>query len=121
MKIVLIEDDVVLSGILLDRLKSYGYQVLHVETIHAFEPFLRLYEPDLIITDLLLSGVTAKELIDYFSQFVCPILLISSVDQEDLNYFATMVAAKRAFQKPFDPSLLIEEVNAIRKEVMNAQ
>ena len=119
MKIVLIEDDAVLSGILLDRLRCEGYQVLHIETIHTFEPFLQMYEPDLIITDLLLSGVTAKELIDYFGQFVCPILLISSVDKEDLHYFASMVGAKRTFQKPFDPARLIEEVNNLGREALN--
>jgi DNA-binding response OmpR family regulator len=120
MKIVLVEDDPVLSGILLDRLKSDGYQVLHVETIHTFEPFLHMYEPDLIITDLLLSGVSARELIDYFTQFSCPVFIISTVDQEDLNYFATMVGAKKFFQKPFDPSRLIDEVNTVRREVINA-
>lgn len=120
MKIVLVEDDPVLSGILLDRLKCDGYQVLHVETIHTFEPFLHMYEPDLIITDLLLSGVSARELIDYFNQFTCPVFIISTVDQEDLRYFATMVSAKKYFHKPFDPARLMYEVDSIRKEVINA-
>ena len=110
MRIIIIENDPVFSSVLTEHLRDSGHEVYLFESICAFESVLRMLDPEVIVTDLLLSGVTAKELVDFYRQFECPIYVMSSIDQDDLTYFAEEVKAKGYFHKPFHSDLLINEL-----------
>lgn len=100
MKIAIIEDDSVVSSLLKEQLVEDGHEVMHVKNLQSFEALLRLFTPELIITDIMLNGVTPRELMDYFTEFDCPIFVISSMDQEDIAFFADAINASAFFQKP---------------------
>jgi DNA-binding response OmpR family regulator len=118
MKIALVEDNPVVSGIIKQHLIEMKHQVLHIDTIHSFQRLLNLFKPDLIITDLLIYGISSRELIDYYNQFSCPLFVMSSVDEDDLTYFAKMINAKAFFHKPFDPLEMLKEIeNVINEDI----
>jgi DNA-binding response OmpR family regulator len=118
MKIALVEDNPVISGIIKEHLIEKRHRVLHISTIHSFEVLLNVFEPDLIITDILIYGISSRELIDYYKQFNCPIFVMSSIDKDELNYFSEMIDAKAKFHKPFDPIELVQELeDVINKKI----
>jgi DNA-binding response OmpR family regulator len=118
MKIALVEDNPVISGIIKEHLIEKRHRVLHISTIHSFEVLLNVFEPDLIITDILIYGISSRELIDYYKQFKCPIFVMSSIDKDELNYFSEMINAMAKFHKPFDPIELLQELeDVINKKI----
>lgn len=119
MKIALVEDNPVISGIIKEYLTERKHQVLHIDTISSFEMLINLYKPDLIITDILIYGISSRELIDFYSQFGCPLFVMSSIDVEDLIYFAQMINAKAFFHKPFDPLEMLKEVDNVMNKKLD--
>lgn len=114
MRIVIVENDPVFSSVLTEHLRDCGHEVYLFESICAIESVLKALSPHVIVTDLLLTGVTAKELIDFYRQFECPLYVMSSVDKEDLHYFAREVNAQGYFHKPFHSELLIDELKRFK-------
>jgi DNA-binding response OmpR family regulator len=119
MKIAVVENDTVFSSILMDLLRQEGHEVYLFDSIAEFGAVLEKMEPDVIITDLMLPGVSSGELIDFYNQFVCPVYVMSSIEEEDLNYFAERINAKGYFHKPFHSFVLLQELHEIENRIKN--
>jgi DNA-binding response OmpR family regulator len=113
MRIIIVENDPIFSSVLTEHLRDHGHEVYLFESISDFESVLKMMVPEVVITDLLLAGISGKELVDFYKQFECPLYVMSSVDKEDLIYFSQEVGAKGYFHKPFHSEQLMEELNRL--------
>ena len=99
-RIIIIEDNQVIQHILRSWFSEEDYQVVSLDSIEGLTNKVRLFKPDLIITDIMIPNTTADELISVFNDINTPIIVISSMDAEDVVFFAARINAIGSFTKP---------------------
>lgn len=114
MKILIVEDDKVMSNNLEALLKPEGYEVVVAsDGIQALKMIIDT-EPALIITDILMPNLAGLELLNIYKGQLfqeTPVIVISSMDSYDVQYFSIAVGAVAYFVKPFSGTEIIRTVN----------
>ena len=117
MKILIVDDTTMLMALSL-KLKSKGHDVLTaqnaLEAIKAVESNL----VQLVISDLLMPGVSGYELITLLKQFYLrsvPMIIISSLDGYKMAKTALDVGAIDYIQKPIDFKLLYKKIQMLNR------
>ncbi len=112
--IVIIEDDRDYLEVLTELLKTEGYEVYGAET--GFDVIERMVDkkPDLVITDLKLPHISGEQVMQVFKDKDViegvPVLVISSMDEDDIKEASEKIGAKAYIQKPVDKNELVELV-----------
>lgn len=113
-RILMVEDDEVIAGLVKKHLESWGYQVDCVtDFAHVLEAFVRL-DPQLVLLDLKLpfcNGFHWCEEIRKVSQV--PILFLSSAGDNMNMVMAMSRGADDFIAKPFDLEVLAAKVQAL--------
>ncbi|HVX52162.1 MAG TPA: response regulator [Chitinophagaceae bacterium] len=119
MKILIAEDDPIMLETIKEQLKKDAYTILGTndgrEALQALESF----EPDLIITDILMPYTSGLELIGLIrsgKSEKIPILVLSALDEEATVLEAFSLGANDFLSKPFNPA----EFNIRVKRLLNA-
>ncbi|MFN3998134.1 response regulator transcription factor [Algoriphagus sp.] len=117
-KILIIEDDLLISSLVQFRLKKDGYETRLVcdgnEGIKAIDE----YTPDLIITDVMMPFRSGIEIIHHAkqSQPNTPIIVLSSLgEEEEVVLEAFNLGVADFIPKPFNPNELAIRVKRILK------
>ncbi|TRX22118.1 response regulator [Flavobacterium franklandianum] len=117
-KIVLAEDNSVLSLLLKFRLEKEGYKLLiAVDGKQAIE-LIEEYNPELILTDIMMPFVSGLEVISYVRNKLnlkTPIIVFSSAGQEEIVLKAFDLGATDFMSKPFSPHELVIRVKRLLK------
>lgn len=117
-EILIIEDDKVMQLLLRNLFKDAGYAV---ESIMDGKDILDINtsSADLIIVDMMIPHVyESAELINLYKDHKAPIIVVSSIDEEDGIYFKKKINAQAFFSKPFDSKKLLKEVEVqLNKQV----
>lgn len=113
MKILIAEDDDLMSKTLEFRLKRDGHQV--IVTHDGREALQKIIEqtPDLIITDIMMPYSSGLEIIGAVRQnyqLKTPIIILSGMGQEDVVLEAFALGADDFITKPFSPNELTVRV-----------
>jgi len=118
-KILLVEDDPDLSGLLLETLKSSGYQVELCESGREALAALRSYDPDLLLMDVMLPGLDGHSLaadISNDGKFnKLPIIVMSALTNSRCM-FEGLPQVAAFFPKPFNTEDLIEAIKTALAE-----
>ncbi|MFV8323376.1 response regulator transcription factor [uncultured Flavobacterium sp.] len=108
-KIVLAEDNSVLSLLLKFRLEKEGYELLiAIDGKQAIE-LIEENNPDLILTDIMMPFVSGLEVISHARnklELATPIIVFSSAGQEEMVLKAFNLGATDFMSKPFSPNEL---------------
>ncbi len=110
MKILVCEDDVMLSKGIEFRLKKEGYEITCVENGKEAMEILEDNEFNLIITDMLMPYSNGLELIDFVrtkQKMDTPIIVLSRVGDSTTVVEAFKMGANDYVTKPFSPEELI--------------
>lgn len=115
-KILIIEDDLLISSLVDFRLKKEGYITKLVvngnEGVEAIQEFL----PDLIITDVMMPFKSGIELIHYAKKEFpdIPIIVLSSLGEEEgVVLEAFHLGVSDFIPKPFNPNELALRVKRV--------
>lgn len=115
-KIVLAEDNSVLSLLLKFRLEKEGYKLLiAVDGKQAIE-LIEEHNPELILTDIMMPFVSGLEVISYVRNKLnlkTPIIVFSSAGQEEIVLKAFDLGATDFMSKPFSPHELVIRVKRL--------
>ena len=107
MKILLAEDEPVMSMAIATRLRNDGYEVVTAANGMEAINHLETITPDLIITDILMPYTSGLELIGIvksnFSQSKIPIIVLSALGQEATVMEAFQLGADDFLTKPLNP------------------
>ncbi|MEX6691133.1 response regulator transcription factor [Danxiaibacter flavus] len=122
MRILIAEDDPVMLRAIATRLTNDGYEIATVadgqEALKMFEEF----NPDLIITDILMPYTSGLELIGVVKSNLLkkiPILVLSAYGQENTVLEAFDLGADDFLTKPFNPLELSTRVKRLLKKISN--
>jgi DNA-binding response OmpR family regulator len=115
-KIVLAEDNSVLSLLLKFRLEKEGYKLLvAVDGKQAIE-LIEEHNPELILTDIMMPFVSGLEVISHVRNklnFETPIVVFSAAGQEEIVLKAFDLGATDFMSKPFSPHELVIRVKRL--------
>lgn len=115
-KIVLAEDNSVLSLLLKFRLEKEGYKLLiAVDGKQAIE-LIEEHNPELILTDIMMPFVSGLEVISHVRNKLnsqTPIIVFSSAGQEETVLKAFDLGATDFMSKPFSPHELVIRVKRL--------
>ncbi len=115
-KILIIEDDLLISSLVQFRLKKDGYETILVkdgnEGIHAIDTT----DPDLIITDVMMPFRSGIEIIHHAKKTKpeIPIIVLSSLgEEEEVVLEAFNLGVVDFIPKPFNPNELAIRVRRV--------
>lgn len=119
-RLLLIDDDEALRGVLAKSLHYAGHQVLQAGDGQQGLDLVETVAVDLVITDLIMPVQEGVETIVRLrrSHAHVPIIAISGGSTNAPLYLeiANKIGAKRILPKPFTPQELVEMIDAVLKE-----
>jgi DNA-binding response OmpR family regulator len=117
-KILIIEDDLLISSLVQFRLKKDGYDTHLVSDGNEGMKAIDSYHPDLIITDVMMPFRSGIEIIHHAkqSQPNTPIIVLSSLGEEEQVVLEAFNLGVADFvPKPFNPNELAIRVKRVLK------
>ena len=113
-KVLIVEDDEVISAAIASKLSKYGLGVRKVEDFHRVDEEFITYDPSLVILDISLpfyNGYMWCEKIRKISKV--PVLYISSMSDNMNIIMAMNMGGDDYLAKPFDLDVLVAKVQAL--------
>jgi diguanylate cyclase (GGDEF)-like protein len=115
-KILSVEDDPDQATFIRAFLESAGYQVRTCTDPKQFDSFLSAFQPDLILLDVMLPGMTGYELAKYVRQneryAALPIIFLTTQGQLEARIEAAKSGVDEHLVKPVAPALLLSSVSS---------
>ena len=116
MKILICEDEEMLLTAIEFRLRKQGFALaLAQDGMEALEK-IRQEMPDLVVADINMPKLTGLELIRYIRAELkssIPIIIVSSLDQDEVVLEAFRLGANDFIAKPFKPAELVLRIRKI--------
>jgi DNA-binding response OmpR family regulator len=116
-RILVVEDDADLGGLLCDLLRTEGYDAVRVEDGDQAVRHVAQDPPDAIVLDVMLPGMDGFEVCQRlkFSRDtnLIPILMLTALDDDKARGKGLRVGADRYLTKPFEPDELLREIRHI--------
>lgn len=122
-KILVVEDDQTIAGMIQTLLETNGYQVLLAQRCRQGILMLSSHVPDLVVLDLGLPDLDGEEFIRIVrSSSMVPIIVLSARSDEKDKVYALDLGANDYITKPFGTAELLARVRAsLRINRMNLQ
>ena len=113
-KILIVEDDATIAGVLSSHLTKWGFQVRAVEDFHTvLDQFLR-FDPQLVILDVTLPCFNGYHWCGEIRKLSkVPILFLSSAADNMNIVMAINLGADDYISKPFDLEIVLAKVQAL--------
>lgn len=115
-RILVVEDDADLGGLLCDLLRSEGYAADRVDDGDQAVHRVAADPPDAIVLDVMLPGMSGFEVCQRlkFSRDTnrIPILMLTALDDDKARRKGLRVGADRYLTKPFEPDELLREIRS---------
>jgi two-component system, OmpR family, alkaline phosphatase synthesis response regulator PhoP len=114
-KVLLIEDDAAISRALADNLTHEGYEAVTAATGEEGYVRRKSFNPDLIVLDLMLPGMSGLELCRKFRSegIQTPILMLTAKSEESDRVLGLDLGADDYVTKPFSLRELMARVRAL--------
>lgn len=115
-KILVVEDERMLLKTIEFKLKKEGFTVVTAENGKIAQEMIHKESPDLIISDIMMPYVSGLELIKFVRASThsdIPVILLTTLRQEQNVIKAFEMGADEFMTKPFSPNELIIRVNRI--------
>ena len=116
-KILVVDDDVTMTGLIQALLTMEGHQTTIVNDSTTAMAVAAQLNPDLITLDLMMPGLTGFELCELLHQdprFAnIPIMIVSARDDHESKLKAKALGAKDYITKPFGVDELLEKIRTL--------
>lgn len=115
-KIIIADDNATLLLLLKFRLEKEGYEIMTVENGKDAIELIEKYNPDIILTDIMMPFISGLELISHVRNKLkrdTPIIVFSAAGQEENVLKAFNLGASDFMSKPFSPNELVVRVQRL--------
>lgn len=112
--IMVVEDDASLAAWIADYLISQGYQVSVASRGDEALDLIKIDNPDLIVLDVMLPGLTGLEVCEQARAFYSrPILMLTAQSEDDDEVRGLEIGADDFLAKPVKPKVLLARIKAL--------
>lgn len=119
-KILMVDDDKLVTDLLEKLLKSEGYQTVTTNDSSKALEIAKAENPDLVLLDLMMpqpDGFRVCRMLREVSEFKkLPIIIVTALDDSDSRAVAFGAGANDYLTKPFHPDELSEKIVAALEE-----
>ena len=118
MKILVLDDDQAMLDVIAKKLQDKNYEVItRTDPIKALG-VIYSHSIDLIISDILMPGVSGYALMNLLKQFHCkiPIILISSLDEKEVIMATRDLETAAIISKPINFQELFLKIEKVKRE-----
>ncbi|MBI4057406.1 MAG: response regulator transcription factor [Elusimicrobia bacterium] len=116
-KILVVEDDRAIASFIKNVLKDHDFAADHVTDADKALEYLKSYQPDLIVLDINLPGLSGMQFCGIIRKDPknsgVPILMLTVLGGENERVKGLMAGADDYLAKPFNPKELIARIQAI--------
>ncbi|UFH35297.1 response regulator transcription factor [Flavobacterium acetivorans] len=115
-KILLAEDNSILSLLLKFKLEKAGYNLFIAENGKEAIEIIEQQKPEIILTDVMMPFVSGLEIISHVRNkldLITPVIVFSSAGQEEMVLNAFNLGATDFMAKPFSPNELIIRIKRL--------
>jgi DNA-binding response OmpR family regulator len=116
-RIIIVDDDEVVTEIASDALNAAGHMTSAVHDGSDALAAIGTGDPDIVILDYMLPGITGMEILRQLRQLPhmsdVPIVMLTSKGGQLLKARAEQIGADDYLVKPFDPNDLVRRVEAL--------
>lgn len=115
-KIILAEDNSILSKLLKFKLEKEGYHLLIASNGKEAVNLIENSNPDMILTDIMMPFISGLEVISHVRNKLglkIPIVVFSSAGQEEMVLNAFNLGADDFMSKPFSPNELMLRIRRL--------
>jgi len=118
MKILIVEDEDVLSLVLEEKFKDEGYQVMIAKDGEEAQPKMEKFKPDIVLLDLILPKKGGLEILESIKAKpelkATPVIVLSNLEGDETIKKALFLGAIDYFVKTQHPiSEIVEKVGAV--------
>ncbi|WP_413998847.1 response regulator [Flavobacterium sp. W1B] len=115
-KILLAEDNSILSLLLKFKLEKAGYNLFIAENGKEAIEIIEQHNPEIILTDIMMPYISGLEIISHVRNklsLMTPVIVFSSAGQEEMVLNAFNLGATDFMSKPFSPNELIIRIKRL--------
>lgn len=117
-KVLLVDDDKMITGPLADRLKEAGYDVLVANDGRSGLEMATNQSPDVVVLDVMMPGMDGWEVCKSLrARSSVPILMLTARGQEFDRVLGLELGADDYMTKPFSTRELVARLRALRRRV----
>jgi CheY-like chemotaxis protein len=106
LKIVVVDDDMVIGRAMVRWLQSHAYHAFQVADSSQAASTIRIYRPDVVLLDVLMPGISGPDLASLLRQTPetndAAIILVSGMEAHELQALAVRTGALGGIQKTHD-------------------
>ncbi|MGN6540853.1 MAG: response regulator transcription factor [Ginsengibacter sp.] len=117
MKILIADDEMIMLKIIELRLKKDGHEVIVTSNGQEAVEQIKLHDPDMIIADIMMPFTSGLEIVSLVKKGSLhrkvPIIILSSMGQENVVLEAFNLGADDYITKPFSPNELSMRVKRL--------
>jgi DNA-binding response OmpR family regulator len=115
MKILVAEDEAIIQKTIVLRLKKDGHEIIATDNGREAIELIEQHQPDLIITDIMMPFSSGLEIVSKVKQSgsTTPIIVLTSMGQENVVLEAFNLGADDFIAKPFSPNELSMRVKRL--------
>ncbi|HEU5366070.1 MAG TPA: response regulator [Hanamia sp.] len=121
MKILIADDEMIMLKIIELRLKKDGHEVIVTSNGQEAVEQIKLQDPDMIIADIMMPFTSGLEIVSLVKKGnlhrKVPIIILSSMGQENVVLEAFNLGADDYITKPFSPNELSMRVKRLASSV----
>ena len=121
MKILIADDEIIMLKIIELRLKKDGHEVIVTSNGQEAVEQIKLQDPDMIIADIMMPFTSGLEIVSLVKKEnlhrKVPIIILSSMGQENVVLEAFNLGADDYITKPFSPNELSMRVKRLASSV----
>lgn len=121
MKILIADDEMIMLKIIELRLKKDGHEVIVTSNGQEAVEQIKLQDPDMIIADIMMPFTSGLEIVSLVKKEnlhrKVPIIILSSMGQENVVLEAFNLGADDYITKPFSPNELSMRVKRLASSV----
>ena len=113
-RVLVIDDDRKLCGLLSEYLGSVGFEVQTAQSAQAGLPLLRSAQPDIVVLDVMLPGMDGFEICRSIRRTSSvPIIMLTARGEVTDRVVGLELGADDYMPKPFEPRELVARIQAI--------
>jgi CheY-like chemotaxis protein len=111
-RILIVDDEQGIISVLRIKLGHSGYEVLTTTDGAEAIEICREQEPDIMLLDFLMPGMTGFEVLEKVRSF-SSVPVIAFTARQDIAESAMEKGANDSIAKPFDPDKLVEKIGSV--------